>query len=65
MENAITNWMYKKVQYFEDAKFKCISLGIAKGIYFKSPLQSMEALQLIKKTAGKIYFRGLKQCVFS
>lgn len=68
LHNTITNWMYKKVQYFEDAKFKCVSLGVAKGICFKIPLQSVEALQFIKKkikTAGKMSFRWLKQCVFS
>lgn len=65
LENARMNWMYKKAQYFEDARLECISLGIPKGIHFKSSLQSMEALQVIKKTAGKIYFRWIKQCVFS
>lgn len=58
MENNVTNWRYKKVQYVEDAKFKCIPLGMAKGIHFKTPLQSMESLQLIKKTAGKFTLGG-------
>lgn len=58
MENAIINRMYKKVRYFEDARFKSISLGTAKGIHFKSPLQSMEALQLIKKQLEKFTLDG-------
>ena len=58
MENAITNWKYKNVQYFEDAKFKCISPRLAKDIHFKSPLQSMEALQLIKKQLEKFTLDG-------
>lgn len=58
LENAIINRMYKKVRYFEDARFKSISLGTAKGIHFKSPLQSMEALQLIKKQLEKFTLDG-------
>lgn len=49
LQNAVTNWMYKKAQHFEDARLEYISLGIPKGVHFKSSLQSMEALQVIKK----------------
>lgn len=57
-ENAATDGMYKKAQYFEDARLEYISLGIPKGMHFKSSLQSMEALHVIKKQLEKFTLDG-------